>query len=252
MPTRRGNHFSARSTACSDATSVAPRRFALRRRAAPTAASASAGSSADTGSSASISVGPLVQHAGDADALQLAAGEPVAAVEQRGRPRSSRASASRAPAMSPGTSSEASAFHAGQAPSRPASTAVTTRSRGGIGGAWCTTPMRARRRRSAPAPSCHGSSPSDLRRALRSAAATRRGRAAASSCRRPTGRSRPPARRARERSVTPRSARWPLRDGRGPTPSSATASASSRALLDQPGRPAPPPRCRRSSTPWSG
>ena len=84
-------------------------RFALRDQLRRTASSASVGSSADTGSSASISVGRLVEHAGDADALQLAAGEPVAAVEQRDRRGRSRASAARAPAASPGSSSEASA-----------------------------------------------------------------------------------------------------------------------------------------------
>src|SRR5260221_12153867 len=75
-----------------------------------------------------------------------------------------RARASRAPAVSCGYSSEASAFHAGHRPSRPASTAVTTRWRGGMGGAWCTVPMRARSSRGAPALDAGTSLPSTLRR----------------------------------------------------------------------------------------
>ena len=83
-PTMRGNQRSARSTACRLATSVAPRVVASATS-GPTRESASVGSSAETGSSARISFGLLVEHAGDADALQLAAREPIAAIEERAR-----------------------------------------------------------------------------------------------------------------------------------------------------------------------
>ena len=204
MPIRRGNHLSARSTACSDASRVAPR-ASLSATSAPTLRSASAGSSADTGSSARMKRRPLVEHAGDADALQLAAREAIAAVEdavaevepvERGaraggiagdderRDRLPRRPGAEAAGEDRGDDAQAR---------RDRRALVDDADRARAAAA-------ARRRRAA----------TDRRRrrrgALRSAAATCRGRARASSCRRPTGRSRRRARRAprRERDVAQR------------------------------------------------
>ena len=154
MPTMRGNHFNARSTACSDATRVAPVP-SLHAMSSPTAASASVGSSAETGSSASRSSGCWYS----ARAMATRCSWPPESRSQRSNrrsARSSRASTSRAPAMSAGYISEASAFHVGQRPSRPASTAVTTRRRGGIGGTCWISAMRERSCLSARADTCQG------------------------------------------------------------------------------------------------
>ena len=80
-PTMRSNHFSARSTACSDATSVAPVASALRDQ----LADRQVGQRRVERRHRLVGqqqLGRLVEHARHAHALQLAAGEPVAAVEQ--------------------------------------------------------------------------------------------------------------------------------------------------------------------------
>ena len=77
----RGNHLSARSTACSEATSVARARLARGDE----RADGLVGERRIERRYRLVGedqLGPLVQHAGDADALQLAAREPVAAVEE--------------------------------------------------------------------------------------------------------------------------------------------------------------------------
>ena len=163
-----------------------------------TAASASVGSSADTGSSARIRSGALVQHAGDADALQLAAGEAVAAVEHavaEVEPRERLARAGRVARQQQ---------RGERLPGRPRAEPA------GEHGGDDAQPRRNRRRlvhhadaraqgaAARRAPSCHGSAPSTSTVPAGRLAAPCRGRAAASSCPRPTGRSRPRA-RPRER-----------------------------------------------------
>jgi hypothetical protein len=126
--------------------------------------------------------------------------------------------------MSTGTSSETRARPLDQAPSRPASTAVITRSRGGIGGAWWTRPMRARSALSGRAPICHGRAPSSSTRPslARSAVAAMRSRLVLPAPDGPMTATRAPRSTV---SVTPCSARWPLGCTR-PTSSSASAASA--------------------------
>ena len=197
MPIVRGNHFSARSTACSEATSVAPRRLARL----------------DEGADALVGerrierrdrlvgedqVGPLVEHAGDADALQLAAREAVAAVEDavaEVEPRERRARAcgiarheQRGERLPGRPRAEPAGEHGGDdaQPRRDRRALVDDAdARAQAAQRAGAERPRDRRRRS--------------RRGPRSAAATCRARAPASSCRRPTARSPRRARRARAR-----------------------------------------------------
>ena len=93
---------------------------------------------------------------------------------------------------STGSTSGARDFHSGHWPSRPASTAVTTRWRGGIGGAWWTTPMRARSRVRSRGAS-HGALPEQLDPPAARPQAGRQHQQRVS-CRPPRRRSGPPAR----------------------------------------------------------
>jgi len=79
MPIRRGNHLIARSTACSEATRVAPRVSLSDERA--DAQVGERGIERRHRLVGEDDLRLLVEDAGDADALQLAAREAVAAVE---------------------------------------------------------------------------------------------------------------------------------------------------------------------------
>lgn len=154
----RGNQRSARSTACNDAMNVAPL-ASLQAASSRSTLPAVVASSAETGSSASNNCGCWYSVRATATRCSW----PPESWSQRSNTRSARpmrASAARAPAMSAGSSQERNAFQTPHCPSRPASTAVTTRRRGGIGAAWCTKPMRERSVFKPLPPSAQGSSPS--------------------------------------------------------------------------------------------
>ena len=227
----RGKCASATSTWCSVATSVTPRSRACCTSVA-SACAARVGSSADSGSSTSHSRGRRQQRARQADALALAAGQAVDPLEQL---------------VAPGRSAAARRARRG---CRAGRTAKRRLARSPIAGsragqhrgddALARRQRRHLRRQEQPAAQAlqfaaaaapRGPAPSS--RSVPAAAAARRpSPAAAWSCRRPTGRSPPPARRRPTCSVSAAQ----RRRGAGARGRMARAAESAKLQPHAPGR----------------
>jgi hypothetical protein len=185
-PMMRGKCASATSTWCNVATSVAPRSPAPAPARRWPGGTASGPGPTRARQSAANSPRPHTQGARQADALALATREAVHPLKQF----VAQIKAVQRLVGGGDVVRIEQRPHAGHSPMagrRPASTAVTTRWRGGRGGTCGARNKRPRSRCSCPRGSCHGSCPSSA--ACRPTAATRRPAPATGwSCRRPTGR----------------------------------------------------------------